>query len=60
MKPNEHVVGEAVRIEYIEKDGRLFIVFEIKEEKYKKDIKKNWINDIEFKIVDKSLVKESE
>ena len=57
MKPNEQVVGEAIRVDYSEKDGRLFLVFEIFDEKYKKDIKENWTNDIEFKIINRSLVK---
>ena len=58
MKPDEHVVGEAVRIEYDEQSGDLYIVFEIKNEKYKQDIKKNWAKDIEFRLVDRFLVKE--
>jgi len=60
MKPNEEVVGEAVRIEYEEKSGKLFLVFEIVNEKYKQDIKKNWTQDIEYKLVDRCLVKENE
>ena len=60
MKPNEEVVGEATRIEYEEKTGKLFLVFEITNEKYKQDIKKNWTQDIEYRLVDKNLVKESE
>ena len=56
MKSTEEVVGEAVRIEYIEQDGRLFIVFEIKSEKHKQNIKKNWVKDIEFRLIDKTLV----
>lgn len=56
MKPDQKIVGEAVRVEYTEKEGRLFLVFEIKDEKYKQYIKKNWTNDIEFKIIDKNLV----
>lgn len=58
MKNYEEVVGEAVRVEYTEQDGKLFLVFEITNEKYKQDIKKNWTRDIEFKLIDKSLVKE--
>jgi hypothetical protein len=57
MKPDEEVVGEAVRVEYTEHDGKLFLVFEITNEKYKQDIKLNWIKDLEYKIVDKSLVR---
>ena len=58
MKPGDKVVGEASRIEYEENTGKLYIVFEIKEEKYKQDIKKNWINDIEFRIINRQLVEE--
>jgi hypothetical protein len=58
MKPNEQIIGEAVRLEYEERSGKLFLVFEITNEQNKQDIKKNWVNDIEFKMVDKFLVKE--
>ena len=54
----DQVVAEAVRIEYDEETGKLFIVFEVKDEKYKQDIKKNWTRDIEYKLVDRKLVKE--
>ena len=57
MKNYEEVIGEAVRVEYIEESGQLFLVFEITSEKYKQDIKKNWYKDIEYRIVDKNLVK---
>lgn len=56
MKPDEKIVGEAVRIEYEEKTGKLYIVFEVKDEKYKQDLKKNWTKDIEFRLVDKTLM----
>ena len=56
----DKIVAEAVRIEHEEKTGRLYIVFEVKDEKYKQDIKKNWMEDIEFRLVDKCLVKEEE
>jgi hypothetical protein len=55
----DKVVAEAVRIEYEEKTGKLFIVFEVKDEKYKQDIKKNWTKDIEYRLVDKTLVESS-
>jgi hypothetical protein len=51
------VVAEAVRLEYEEQTGKLYIVFEVKDEKYKQDIKKNWTQDIEYRLVDKALVK---
>jgi len=56
MKSDEEVIAEASRIEYEEKTGKLFIVFEVINEKLKQDIKKNWTKDIEYKIIDKCLV----
>lgn len=52
----DKVVAEAVRIEYEEKTGKLYIVFEVKDEKYKQDIRANWTKDIEYKLVDKYLI----
>lgn len=57
MKPNEKVVAEAVRIEFEERTGEVCIVFKIIDEQYKQEIKKLWVNDIEFKIIDKMLIK---
>jgi hypothetical protein len=59
MRNDEKVVGEAIRVEFEEKTGKLFLVFEIIDEKYKQDIKKNWTQDIEFRLVDKLLIKEN-
>jgi hypothetical protein len=58
VKMQDKIVAEAVRLEFEEHSGKLFIVFEVKDEKYKQDIKKNWTTDIEFRLVDKLLVKE--
>lgn len=55
----KETVGEAVRVEFEEKTGKLCVVFEITNEKYKQDIRKNWTKDIEFRIVDKTLVLET-
>lgn len=60
MNGNTNVVAEAIRIEYEEQTGKLYIVFEVKDEKYKQDIKKNWTKDIEYRLVDRMLVKENE
>ena len=56
MKPSEKEVAEASRIEFDKNSGKLFIVFEIKDEQYKNYIKNNWTDDIEFKIIDRKLV----
>ncbi len=57
MKSDEHVIGEAVRVELSEDNGKLYIVFEITDPQSKQDIKKNWTKDIEFRIINRSLVK---
>lgn len=56
MKSNEHVIGEAVRIEYLQDEGRLYLVFEITDPQAKHEIKKNWTQDMEYKILDKKLI----
>jgi hypothetical protein len=56
----DRIVAEAVRIEYEEKSGKMYIVFEVKDEKYKQDLRKTWTKDIEFRLVDRFLVKESD
>ncbi|HWZ22488.1 MAG TPA: hypothetical protein VNW06_07515 [Cytophagaceae bacterium] len=58
MKPYEEIIGQAARIEYEEKTGKLFLVFEIVSERHKQDIRTNWVQDIEYKIIDKKLVLE--
>lgn len=53
----KEVIAEACRIEFEEKTGKLFIVFEVTNELHKQYIKKNWTSDIEFRLIDKSLIK---
>lgn len=60
MKPDQEIIAEATRVEYEEKTGKLFIVFEVTNEKLKQDIKKNWTKNIEYKIVDKCLMLNNE
>ena len=60
MKNYEEIIGEAIRVEYEEITGKLFIVFEIKNEKHKNFIKSNWINDIEYRLIDRLLVNKEE
>lgn len=52
----DEIIGEAVRVEVSEETGRLYLVFEITNELYKNRIKKDWTEDIEFRIIDKKLV----
>lgn len=50
------VVAEAVRIEYEEKSGAVYLVFEIIDEDFKKRIKADWTADIELELKDKKLL----
>ena len=56
MKPDEKIIGTAIRIEYEDHTGRLFVVFEITDPQYKNSIKADWTDDLEFKIVDRYLM----
>jgi len=56
----KEVLAEAVRIEYEERTGKVFIVFEVRDEKFKQDVKKNWTKDIEYRLVDKQLILDNE
>lgn len=55
----KEIIGEAIRVEFEEKTGKICLVFEITNEKYKQDIKRDWTKDIEFRIIDRSLVLET-
>ena len=55
MKNYEEIIGEAVRVEFSEKTGEIFLVFNITNEEFKNTIKKDWTQDIELKIIDKKI-----
>lgn len=54
-KNKYHSVAEAVRIEYNEYNGDVFIVFKITDERFKKAVKDDWTNDIDLRVIDKKL-----
>ena len=55
---NKQTVANAVRIEFNPKSDELFIVFQVVDEDFKSKIKENWMQDIELKIIGRSLVME--
>mgnify|MGYP003440854967 CR=1 FL=1 len=55
MKPFEHVVAQAVRVEKDLTSGKLYLVFEIVDEQFKKRIENDWSKDVEVKLVGKEL-----
>lgn len=52
----DEVIAEAVRVEYSEHDGELYIVFKVINEFHKQKIKREWNKDIEFVLLDKKLI----
>lgn len=56
MKNYEKIIAEAVRIEFEQQTGDLYIVFKVLDGKSKEDIKNNWSKDIEYRLIDRSLV----
>ncbi len=57
IKPYK-TVAEAVRVEYIKEADKVFLVFEIVDEAFKKKIKEDWTQDIDLEIIGRTLVKE--
>lgn len=55
---NKQIVANAVRVEFNPKSDELFIVFQVVDEDFKSKIKENWMQDIELKIIGRSLVME--
>ena len=47
------ILGEAVRIEYNQDNGELFLVFKIVDETFKQEILRDWTQEIELKISEK-------
>ena len=54
-KDRYHEVATAVRVEYDEHSGEVFLVFKVIDEKFKKRIKNDWNADIDLKVIDKQL-----
>ena len=55
-KSSEKIIAEAVRLEYDEKEDKLFIVFEITDPKSKLELKEKWAsNDLEYKLIGNHL-----
>ena len=50
------VVAEAVRVEFEEKSGSVYLIFEITDEDFKNKIKKDWTVDIELELENKKLL----
>lgn len=54
-KALNQTVAVAVRIEHEAETDRVFLVFEVVDEKFKQRIKQDWTQDIDLKVVGKNL-----
>ncbi len=50
------IVAEAIRVEIDSDKNEVYIVFQIFDETLKSRIKKDWTQDIEFKLIGKKLI----
>ena len=51
-------VATAVRMEHNPDTDELFLVFQIVDEDFKRRIKRDWMQDVELKLLGRNLVKE--
>ncbi len=57
MKTVKKELAHAIRVEYDSDNDDLFIVFEVTDERFKKQLKDDWLKDINLKIEGKKLIK---
>lgn len=50
------VVAKAIRVEVSQKRDQIFLVFEVVDQDLKNLVKKDWLQDVDLKLVDKDLV----
>lgn len=56
MEKNEETVAVVVRMEHNPDNDELFLVFQIIDESFKSRIKKDWMQDVELKLIGKHLI----
>lgn len=56
MKTPTDTIAVAVRIEHEQNSDRIFIVFEIIDEKFKQRVKSDWTQDLNLILIGKKLV----
>ena len=51
------ILATAVRVETDLRSDRLFLVFEVIDPEFKRQVKKDWTQDLELKIINRELFK---
>lgn len=57
QKALQRTIAKAVRVEHDIKTDTLYLVFEITDEQFREEIRRDWMKDVEVKIIGKTLVK---
>jgi uncharacterized protein YhbP (UPF0306 family) len=57
-KQLNHILATCVRVEIEPNTDRIFLVFEIKDERLKRLVKEDWTQDIDLKLLGKDLVED--
>lgn len=57
-KALNHTLAKAVRVEYDSDTDSLFLVFEVVDERFKQQVRKDWTQDIDVKLIGRNLVKD--
>ena len=60
MNKTYKIVAEAARVEYIKDSDKVFLVFEVVDESFKKRIKDDWMQDIDLEIINRSLMEKKD
>ena len=55
MKDQDETVAVVVRMEHNPDNDELFLVFQVVDEAFKNRMKKDWMEDVELKIIGKGL-----
>ncbi|HLG27097.1 MAG TPA: hypothetical protein VI423_04870 [Paenisporosarcina sp.] len=57
-KATNHTIAKAVRVEYEPKSDAVYLVFEVTDERFKQVIRKDWMQDMDVKIIGRELIED--
>ena len=57
-KALNHTIAKAVRVEHDPNNDKIYLVFEIVDEGFRQRVKRDWMQDIDVKLVGRNLVED--
>jgi hypothetical protein len=57
-KALNHTIAKVIRVERDPYTDKIYLVFEIVDESFKKRVKEDWMQDIDVKIIGKNLIED--